>query len=76
MSELPPSSRPSPAEQRLLALLVLLRAPADGAGRGFVASVVQRARIQHAVRELLGVLGGLTGGVGHLVRLLAARQRR
>jgi hypothetical protein len=71
MSELPPSQPPTPAEQRLLALLLLLRTPEEGGDRPLVASIMRRARVQRAVRELLGVLGGLTGAVGGVVRLLA-----
>jgi hypothetical protein len=69
MSELPPSEQPGAAEQRLLALLLLLRTPEEGDDRSLVASIMRRARVQRAVRELLGVLGGVTGAVGGVLRL-------
>lgn len=76
MSELPPSDSPSAAEQRLLALLLLLRAPADRGDPSLIASVMRRVRVQRTVRELLGVLGGLTGAVEDVLRLFVARTRR
>jgi len=81
MSQLPPSEPPSPegggaAEQRLLALLLLLRPVADGGDPSLIASVMRRVRVQRTLRELLGVLGGLTGAVEDVLRLFAGRPRR
>lgn len=79
MSELPPSGRPgqlsSAAEQRLLALLLLLRTPEDGGDRSLIATVMRRVRVQRAVRELIGVLGGLAGAAEGVLRVLAGRGR-
>lgn len=76
MSELPPSQSPSAAEQRLLALLVLLRRPAEGADPSLTGSVMRRVRIQLALRELLGAVGGLTRAVEDVFRVLARSTRR
>jgi len=76
VSELPPSDPPSPAEARLLALLLLLRPTADAGDPSLIASVMRRVRVQRTVRELLGVLGGLTGAVEDVLRLLTARGRK
>jgi len=76
MSALPPSESPSPAEQRLLALLLLLRPAADGGDASLVASVMWKVRVQRTVRELLGMLGELTGAVENVLRLFAQRTRR
>jgi hypothetical protein len=75
MSQLPPSETPSAAEQRLLALLLLLRSPAEGGDPSLIGSVMSKVRVQKALRELLGVLGGVTGAVEDVLRLFAARTR-
>ena len=75
MSQLPPSESPSAAEQRLLALLLLLRSPAEGGDPSLISSVMRKVRVQKALRELLGVLGGLTGAVEDVLRLFAGRPR-
>lgn len=76
MSALPPSESPTPAEQRLLALLLLLRSPSDGANPSLIGSVMRRVRIQMMVRELLGVLGGVTRAAEEVLRLLARGSRK
>lgn len=80
MSELPPSQGSgsesiSAAEQRLLTLLLLLRAPADGGDPSLITSVMRKVHVQRTIRELLSVLGGLTGAVEDVVRLFARRAR-
>ena len=72
MSELPPEQPPSPAEQRLLLLLEVLRREAGGDDRAFVGSVMRHVRVQSVLRELLSAVGGLTLAVREALALLLA----
>lgn len=61
MTDTPPRG-PSPAEQRLLALLTLLRGQMDGApseGRVPVHAIMRTIRWQRAVRDVLRTIGQL-----------------
>jgi hypothetical protein len=75
MSGLPPSRPPSAAEQRLLGLLLLLRTADDAVDRSLIVSIMRRIRIQSAIREVMGVLEGITGAAGNVLRLLAGGRR-
>jgi hypothetical protein len=75
MSELPPDPRPSAAEQRLLGLLLLLRTADDAVDRSLIVSIMRRVRVQSAIREVMGVLEGITGAAGNVLRLLAGGRR-
>ncbi len=75
MSELPPEQPPSPAEQRLLLLLEVLRREAGGDDRAFVGSVMRHVRVQSVLRELLSAVGGLTSAVREALAILLASRR-
>lgn len=75
MSELPPEQPPSPAEQRLLLLLEVLRREAGGDDRAFVGSVMRHVRVQSVLRELLSAVGGLTSAVRKALAILLASRR-
>jgi hypothetical protein len=79
VSELPPEDAPSPAEQRLLALLLLLRRELDDSQGPPVSAVMRRVRVQRVLRDLLGAMTHLAAaaveGVGLVLGWPRRRQR-
>lgn len=59
----PPEERLTPAEERLLALLVLLRAAPAAGAPAFTQAVMRRARWQHVLRQLLEAAGTMAGAL-------------
>jgi hypothetical protein len=65
----------TPAEQRLEELLAQLAAEHPSADPAFAATVVQRARFQHAIVTPLRTVGTLVAAVGESVRYLLGLRR-
>ena len=66
----------TPAEQRVVTLLALLRAePVPGDGT-FVGTVMRTVRWQRVVRELAGAIAGLAAAVADGVALVLGVPRR
>jgi hypothetical protein len=77
VSALPPDDPLTPAEQRLLALLLLLRTDEARSDPLLARRVIQSVRWQRAVRQVLAAVGGLAAAVGEgLAVLVGARAGR
>ena len=71
-----PDADRSPAEERALALLAVLRAEADDGDRAFVGGVMRTVRFQRTLREVLTAIGSLAGAVTHGVAAVLGLPRR
>lgn len=73
MSERSGDEQPTPAEQRLLALLALLRSDLVRSRPGLVAAIMQRVRWQGLLRDVAEALGSFASSVAHGLGLLLGR---
>lgn len=64
MSDLPPDEPLSPSEQRLAALLGLLRSDIVRSRPALVGAIMRQVRWQHLVRDVLGAVGAFASSVG------------
>ncbi|MDQ3162724.1 MAG: hypothetical protein M3Q92_07810 [Actinomycetota bacterium] len=71
-----PDAERSPAEERVLTLLTLLRAEAEQADRRLVGSVMRHVRYQRTLREVLITIGSLAEAVTHGVAAILGLPRR
>lgn len=77
MSELPPEEGLTPAETRVLGLLLILRGAELRSDPALARRVVSSARWQRAVREALVAVGGLAASMfGGLATLTGFSRRR
>ena len=73
MSEGPSDDALTPAEQRLAALLALLRSDLVRSRPGLVTAIMRQVRWQRVVRDVLGALGTLASSVTEGLVLLLGR---
>ena len=71
-----PDEEPSAAEERVLALLTLLRTDAGRDDPTLVATVMRHLRFQRAVREALTAVGAVAGAVSDGVAVILGVPRR
>jgi hypothetical protein len=65
--------QPTPAEQRLVALLALLRSDLVRSRPGLVAAIMGRVRWQGLLRDVAAALGTFASSVAHGLGLLLGR---
>ena len=73
MSEGPSDDGLTPAEQRLAALLALLRSDLVRSRPGLVTAIMRQVRWQRVMRDVLGALGTLASSVTQGLVLLLGR---